>query len=103
MTLDNSIVYVGSRNFKHFNKTRIYKILNEKQHDDNFNENTFLNKKEKWYKTKYTSFQLDQDKISHLFRKKLISNITYPSFNNKSISIVDTKLCHKDIKKADVF
>jgi len=105
MTIDNSIIYVSSRNFKYFNKTHTYKILND-DNDNNknidFNDTSFLDKKEKWYKTKYATYKLDEDKITHLFRRKLSTEITYPSFNNKNNIVLDTNLCDKNIKKKDV-
>lgn len=71
MTLYNSLIYVGSRSFKKYNETYIYKVLNQNNNGETFDENNFLNKKEKWYKTKYSEFKLDYDNIWHIFRRKI--------------------------------
>jgi len=136
MTIDNSVIYVSSKNFRNFNKTYSYKILSEEpsskksnsHHNstdfnsvtipgDNhlnhsthinvngnvYNETYFLNKKEKWYKTHYTYFKLDEEKLKNLLMRKIAVNMSYPSFNKKSSVQIDSNLCHKNIKKEDVY
>jgi secreted Zn-dependent insulinase-like peptidase len=132
MTLHNSIIFVGSRSFKHFDESYLYKVLmkmnhthfggkenlhseheikynfnkNYTRHNHNhshyFSENLFLNKKEKWYKTRYTEFKIDHDDIWHIFRRKLKNaNIVFPSFNQTfpEYKIEDFSLCRNEYGK----
>jgi secreted Zn-dependent insulinase-like peptidase len=84
MTLHNSIIFIGARSFKHFNDTYLYKVLHKVNptQEKNYTESQFLSNKEKWYKTKWTEYKLDEDDIWHIFKRSLKdSRMFLPEFN----------------------
>jgi len=61
-----------------------------------FLENEFLNQKEKWYKTKYKEFKIDEDRIWHIFKRDFNgTTLEYPNFSI-------TKEKKKILKKASL-
>ena len=82
MTFENSIIFLGSRTFKHFNESYMYKIVNNFTKNSNFNHSKFLENKEKHYKIKYSDHKLNSDIMWHLLKRKISSNLTFPIFNH---------------------
>lgn len=95
MTFQNSLIFLGSRAFHHFNDTYIYKILNNFTKDTNFNHSQFLNKKEMYYKIRYREYKLDDDILWHLLKRRIESNITFPNLNPKHHHKERESICGK--------
>ena len=103
MTFQNSIIFLGSRTFKHFNDTYMFKVLNNFTKDNNFNHTNFLSNKEPNYKIKYREYKLNEDLIWHFMRRRINSDISFPDLNSTKIFKEKDSICKqmslKDCKK----
>lgn len=67
---------------------------------DNYSENEFLSQKEKWYKTKYKIYKLDEDHIWHIFKREINgTNLVYPDITipqEKKKYLKNTSLCYQN-------
>jgi len=115
MKIRNMLAFVGSRTFKNVNETFLYHVLNYNhnlQQLRKFNHSQFLDKKEKWYKTKYKEYKITEDQVIHLNKRKLNNtHMEFPFRNKKEISNLNKdknktnssndSLCGKGKKKSD--
>ncbi len=115
MKIPNMLAFVGSRTFKKVNETFLYHVLNDNhnmQQQTEFNFSRFLDKKEKWYKAKYTEYKITEDHVLQLNKRKLNdTHMEFPFHNKEEISNLNKdrnktnsskdSLCGKGKKKSD--